>query len=284
MGFKKKQLAVIGDPITHSLSPLIQNAAIEKLKIPITYKAIRVPSERLKEFVRTQARKLVGFNVTVPHKRAILPYLNSLSQEAKIIGAVNTVLNKNGKLFGFNTDGTGYLKSLHETAHFDPRGKNIVVLGAGGAARGIATVLALSRAKSITLANRTLSRAREVVRDLKIHFKHVKWYSTVLFKEKFKKSLKQAHLLINTTSIGLKGTAFENFPFNHLKTQCLVSDIVYHPRMTPFLKQAKRLSHPIHTGEGMLVYQGALALELWTGCQPDIRLMKKVLLEALKKR
>jgi shikimate dehydrogenase len=278
---KKKLLAVIGDPVSHSLSPLIQNAAIKKLKLPYEYQAIRVKPEQLKTFMRTRAKKLAGFNVTIPHKEAILPYLDRLAVEAKMIGAVNTIMQRNGTWVGFNTDGSGYLLSLQQDKKFNPRGRHVTLLGAGGAARAIANVLGLNRAKSITIANRTLSRANPLVMSLKKNLPQVEFQCCSLEDKRFESALQRSHLLINTTSVGLKGTSFPSFPWKKLRTDALVSDIVYTPRMTPFLKAAKKAGHPIHTGEGMLIYQGALALELWTGHRPDVRLMRRVLLKKL---
>ncbi len=278
----KKQLAVIGDPISHSLSPLIQSAAIKKLRIPYEYKALRVRPKELRRFMKGKSGELAGFNVTIPHKEAIIPFLDRLAFEAKSIGAVNTVMNRNGELIGFNTDGAGYLLSLEKDKKFYPRGKRITLLGAGGAARAIAVVLGLNGAKSLVIANRTISRARRLARDLKKHLPQVPISSCGLKGKEFETALKNTQLLINTTMVGMGGTAFEDFPWKRLNPKALVSDIVYRPQITPFLKSARKAGHPIHPGEGMLVYQGALALELWTGKQPDVRLMRRVMLKALK--
>ncbi len=275
------QLAVIGDPVSHSLSPEMQNAALKKLKLPLRYGAIRVRPQELKSFVKGLGRRLMGFNVTIPHKVAIVPLLDRIAFEAKLIGAVNTVLSRNGFLVGFNTDGAGYLMSLLNDAKFQPRGKQVTLLGAGGAARAIGTALGLNQVRSLTIANRTQENAARLTKDLIRNLPKISIHSCGLTGKAFASALKNSHLLINTTSIGLHATAFPDFPWKSLKKGALVSDIVYHPRMTPFLKAAKKYSHPIHSGEGMLVHQGALALEIWTGMKPDTRLMRRVLLKNL---
>ncbi len=281
---KKKLLAVIGDPVAHSLSPVMQNAALKKLKLPYEYIPLRIKPEQLKEFAQTKAKRLLGFNITIPHKETILPFLDRLTFEAKLIGAVNTVLQENGKLVGFNTDGSGYLMSLEREKKFNPRNRDIVMLGAGGAARAIATILLLNQARSLVIANRSIQRAQALAQELSSHFKKQKIFWCGLEGNELKKYLKRTHLLINATSVGLKGTHFIDFPWKDLYRQALVSDIVYAPQpMTSFLKEAKKAGHKIHTGEGMLVYQGALALEIWTGKKPDAYLMRRVLLKELKK-
>ena len=278
----KKRLAVIGDPVSHSLSPAMQNAAIQRLKAPYRYQAIRIGQESLPDFIKTKAPTLAGFNVTVPLKEAIVPLLDRLAFEAKLIGAVNTVLPKEGELIGFNTDGAGYLMSLHADRKFNPKGKRVVILGSGGAARALAAVLALAHAKSVTVANRTLHRAEQLTRELRFRLPKAELNFCPLRGTPLERALRRCDLLINTTRVGLGGTSFEGFPWEKLKRNALVSDIVYNPRMTPFLKTAKKFRHPIHTGDGMLVYQGALAFEIWTGRKPPVQVMYKTLLKHLK--
>ncbi|HCU24981.1 MAG TPA: shikimate dehydrogenase [Deltaproteobacteria bacterium] len=279
---KIQSLAVIGDPISHSLSPLMHNAAIRKLKAPYRYKAIRVTPKKLEEFSKTCALRLAGFNVTVPHKEAIVPFLDRLAYEAKLIGAVNTVVCKNGELIGFNTDGAGYLMSLQAEKKFNPGGRRIMILGAGGAARALAAALILAKAKSVIVANRTPKRAVQLVRELSFRLPGAKLEACPLTGKEFETALRRCDLLINTTRVGLGGSSFENFPWEKLKASALVSDIVYSPRFTPFLKSARKHKHPIHTGDGMLLYQGALAFEIWTGLKPDVKEMRKILHKKLK--
>ncbi len=262
----------------------MQSAAIRDLRIPYEYRAIRVKADKLKQFMKTQAKQLAGFNVTIPHKVAILGLLDRLAFEAKLIGAVNTAMFRDGEWIGFNTDGAGYLMSLQEDAGFNPRDRHVVLLGAGGAARAISIALGLHRAKSITIANRTEDRALALVSDLHKKLPKLTVEGVALHGAAFRDALKRCHLLVNCTAVGLKNSKFQDFPWEELAGDTLVSDIVYHPRFTPFLKTAKRAGHPIHSGEGMLVHQGALALEIWTGKKPDTGLMRRVLLKELRKR
>jgi shikimate dehydrogenase len=164
---------------------------------------------------------------------------------------------------------------------FNPKGKRVVILGAGGAARALAVVLSLAHAKSVAVVNRTPRRATELAQELGFRLK-AKILGLPLAGEAFEAALQDCDLLINTTRVGLGGSSFEDFPWTKLRRRALVSDIVYSPRMTPFLKTAKRRGHKVHTGDGMLVYQGALAFEIWTGLQPDVRAMRRELLKRLK--
>jgi shikimate dehydrogenase len=273
--------ALLGDPVAHTLSPAMQNAAIERLELPYRYRAIRVKPGELPAFLRGKATQLEGFNVTVPHKEAIAPLLDRLAYEAELIGAVNTVLRREGKWLGFNTDGAGYLMSLQADAKFSVRAKRVLLLGAGGSARGIAVALLLAKARQVIIANRTLARAEGLVHDLGFRLGKDKLSALPLEGKDFEKALSRADLLINTTRVGLGGSSFSDFPWKKLKKGALVSDIVYIPRLTPFLKAAKKWKHPIHTGEGMLIFQGALALEIWTGAKPDPKLMRRAILKKL---
>jgi shikimate 5-dehydrogenase len=278
---KKPRLAVIGDPVSHSLSPLFQNAALKKLGLNWEYRALRVRAVELRAFMAGPAKQLAGFNVTIPHKESILPMMDRLSFEAQVIGAVNTVVIRNGERIGFNTDGSGYLLSLQQEKKLNPKSRHVTLLGAGGAARAIASVLCLNRVKSLTLANRSIGRGEALAGQLRGRFPKIEIFSCELWSGEFEAALRRSQLLVNTTSVGLHGSAFENFPYAKLKKGALVSDIVYNPRLTPFLKAAKKAGHPIHSGEGMLAQQGALSLELWTGKVPDVKLMMRVLRKEL---
>jgi shikimate dehydrogenase len=277
----RKQLAVIGDPVAHSLSPAMQNAALRELSLPFTYRKIHVRPPELKKFMKQRAPKLAGFNCTLPHKEAILEYLDWISPVAQQMGAVNTVVQRQGKFFGFNTDGTGYLKSLEEEMEWIPQGKKIAILGAGGAARGLALALAAAGASELAVCNRTLARAKTLVAHLKRSFPKLKLKASPLNGPGLERALTGAELLVNTTTLGMEGNAWQDFPWQALPRQALVSDIIYHRRITPLLRDAKTHGHLIHTGEGMLVHQGALAFLLWTGHLPNTKLMYRELRKAL---
>ncbi len=273
---------IIGDPINHSLSPAMHNAALQKLGLAQAYLPFRIRPQGLKAFLKnTPVRGLTGFNVTIPHKEAIIPFLASLTREAKLIGAVNTVRRRKGRWEGDNTDGRGYLASLSADTGFSPRGKRIVILGAGGAARAVTYALAKKRPKSIVIMNRTEERARTLAQEFSGKFR-THFTALPLEKEACCWVFPDADLVVNTTSIGMKGTRFDELDLKALPKTAIVSDLVYRPLKTPLLKQAERLKLKTHTGLGMLLHQGALAFEWLTGRRAPLAVMKKALLDALK--
>jgi shikimate dehydrogenase len=279
-----KTMGVIGNPISHSLSPLMQNAALAQAGIPAVYMPFQVSPEGLEEFcVNAVKNRMVGFNVTVPHKQAILPHLHSVSREARLIGAVNTVLVKGKKLIGYNTDAMGYCASLAREAGFDVTGKQAILLGAGGAARAIAVALGLKRAREVIIINRTPKKAFDLASEFSKKFPKTIFSACAL-------EALQTHdwpgmdLLVNATSMGMNAKKTYPLPLGQLPRHALVSDIVYNPLETPLLKAAKRHKLKTHAGWGMLLYQGALSFEIWTRKKAPLDVMKTALMEALKKR
>lgn len=301
-GIAPRFIGIIGDPIAHSLSPAMHNAAFQKAGLPFVYLPFHVTARQLPRFikaVRGQSRwgaigvesgisprfkrgsglaspnesTLSGFNVTIPHKEKVMRYLDSVSPEARAIGAVNTVVIRNNKLLGFNTDTPGYLRSLTTETGFRPRGKRVLILGAGGAARAVIFALAQAGAKEITVSDQIPGKAQRLVKEFRKRFKQVRIGGV---------EIKTADLLVNATPVGLNGTRFKNLPIEELPRRAIVSDLVYHPAMTPLLKEAKRRGFKIHSGLGMLLGQGALSFQLWTGKRPDPGVMKKALLDALR--
>lgn len=281
---KTKILGIIGWPIGHSYSPLIHNAAFQELGLEYCY--VPLPVERdLEGALRGfKAMGFIGGNVTIPYKEKIMPYLDEISPEANLIGAVNTLRIEHGKLVGYNTDGTGFVRSLKEEAAFDPKGKRFVLLGGGGAARGIAVALALAGCHQIALVNRSLDGPTSIKKILTDNFSCevgvFPWEEEVLAE-----LLRQTDCLINTTPLGM-------YP-NHqmpsiIPAQILpsgglmVADIVYNPRMTSLLQTAQDRGNSILSGEGMLLYQGIIGFELWTGQKAPIKVMKEKLLKKLQ--
>lgn len=278
-------LGIIGDPIAHSLSPAMHNAVLRRSGFRFFYLPFHVTPDRLKGFVRdVPLLHLAGFNVTIPHKEAILKHLSWVSPEARAIGAVNTVVVSGGRLKGYNTDAPGYLRSLMEETEFRPKGKSVLMLGAGGSARAVLFALASAGAKTIVIANRTPPRARALAREFSRKFPRVAFSATPLETPALATCFPATDLLVNTTSVGLGGTAFPHLPLARIKKSAVVSDLVYKPLMTPLLKAAARRGLAIHTGDGMLLHQGALAYRLWTGRKADLKVMKKALLRAMKRR
>ena len=276
-----KNLAVIGWPIAHSLSPVLQNAAIEKAGIDYVYTALPVKPEDLSSAVNgLKALQFRGWNVTIPHKTAIMELLDEIDEDARIIGAVNTVVNDAGHLKGFNTDVTGFIQALRDKG-FDPEDKTVVLLGAGGAARAVVWGLLKAGAQAIRIGVRTPAKVQPLVEEFRqygtITVKH--WES-----EAFAAELSTADLLVNTTPLGMtpQVEAMPPVDWSNVKADAFVYDIIYTPAETLFLREAREKGHPTLNGEGMLAGQGAAAFEKWTGVKPDVELMKNKLREALK--
>ena len=265
------KLGVIGYPISHSLSPRMQNAALRALSLDGEYSAIAVESADLLETVRgLLAQGFAGLNVTIPHKQAILPLMDELANSARVIGAVNTIVNLNGRMIGHNTDAAGFMRGL-TNAGFNPAGARVLVLGAGGAARAV--VYALSDAKaSVVIWNRTHERAERLASDFGADAIDCLPMGT----------LSRFDLIINTTSIGMSPHPDETplqFPMGETPPQW-VYDLVYRPRETRFLREARAAGARTIGGLDMLVYQGAEAFTLWTGRAAPVDVMRNAILDS----
>lgn len=277
-----KIYGIFGYPLGHSVSPAIQNCALDDYGLKSIYFAFECPPARFRYLMRhLKSLVLDGFNVTVPYKEEVIGYLNRLSPEAKILGAVNTV-KKQGKIWiGYNTDLYGFLKSLRETG-FHAKNRCAVILGAGGSARAVVYGLAKSGVRKIAIFNRTIGRAKHVVSQFKKKFPKVNWAIYPIDQRKLKEVLSNSDLLVNTTKVGLKPSdpllvSRSVFP----NQKILVYDLIYKPKQTKLLKLASSLGHKTMNGEAMLLHQGARAFELWTGKRAPIRDMKKALDHAL---
>ncbi|BFH12706.1 shikimate dehydrogenase [Paenibacillus melissococcoides] len=265
--------AVIGDPIKHSKSPLMHNAALRELGLNAVYTAFRVAPEQLGQAVQgMRALGIGGMNVTIPHKEAVMAHLDEVDESASVIGAVNTIVNRNGRLIGYNTDGLGFVRSLQEEMISDLRQSRILLIGAGGAARGIAYALLKAGCRRLHIANRTLARAEALARDLSA-FGTV---AAVQLGERPAIGAHEADIVIHTTSVGMHPDV-EAVPFDPdwLRPDMIVSDIVYNPLETALLREAGKRGCRTHSGLGMFVYQGAIALELWTGAAAPAALMRE---------
>lgn len=273
--------AVIGDPITHSLSPVLHNTALKKLKIAARYEAIQIDRKNLKNiFQKLRRGKLSGINVTVPHKQTVIRYLDTLSPTAKKTKSVNTIYWHQNKLVGDSTDGAGYIASLKKEAHCSPKNKNVVMIGAGGASLAIAVALCEAGIGSLTLVNRHVRKAQNQIRKYRKIFPKIVFNEVPATLDIF--DFSHIHLLINATSLGLKNNPWPCLDFvKKLPKGTLVSDIVYNPKWTPLLKMAKKQGLKTHFGYGMLLYQGALAFEKFTGKKAPVATMKKALLRKL---
>jgi shikimate dehydrogenase len=278
-----KICAIIGDPVEHTMSPAMHNAAFQEKRLDYVYIPFRVKTEQLKQAVAgLKALNIRDFNVTIPHKVAVIPLLDKLDPLAEKIGAVNTVVNENGKLKGYNTDVEGFLQALTEHG-FKPEGKKIIILGAGGASRAISYILAQAGAY-LTILNRQqeLDWAVDIARLINTNFKReVK----VLELGHLPEVLTGADLLVNATSVGMSPNA--NVSPVHaklLKGVPLIFDIVYNPIQTKLLKDAAAAGAKTIRGVDMLVWQGVAAFEKWTGKKAPVGLMRQTAVKILECR
>jgi len=262
----------------------MHNAAFKELGLDYEYIPFEVEPEDLHEAINgLRALHIAGFNVTIPHKEAIVPLLDDVTKLARTIGAVNTVENQEGKLIGYNTDGLGFIESLNEDAGFDPKGKRVVVLGAGGASRGVATMLAEVGASSIMLSDVFEDKGQELVEYLN-SLTETKCSFAKPDSASLSDEIEYADLLINTTPIGMHPKENESpLPKKvKLNKKTLVYDLVYNPSETKLLKTAKAASCKVVSGLGMLVRQGALAFTVFTGEEPPIETMWQAAKAALR--
>ena len=276
------RVAVFGDPVAHSLSPAMHNAAFRALGIKWVYGKERVSKARLRAALRrAMARGYRGVNLTIPLKEAALPLMDSLTPEARQARAVNTVTFESGLMEGHSTDGQGFLRALAEGRRFDPSGARVVILGAGGAARSVALALARAGARSIEILNRRPARARALARDLR-RVRNVRVRGGPLPPpDGWRARLAGARLLVNATPLGLHGEP-SPVPRDALGRRLGVVDLVYNPPVTDLLRAARTRGAWGVNGAGMLVHQGALAFERWTRRRAPVAVMRRSLAAALR--
>jgi shikimate dehydrogenase len=277
-----KVYGIFGNPLAHTVSPAIQNCAFDFYGLRSIYFAFERSPERFRYLMRgLHSLVLSGFNITVPFKETIIPYLNRLSPDARIVGAVNTVKKETNRWVGYNTDVYGFLAGL-EQARFKVKKKTVVILGAGGSARAVLFALGKGGAGKIVVANRTFGRARKLVRKFRSLFPSIQWTAIEIKGNQLKLFLSDADLLVNTTKAGLKPSDPLLIPKSFFPSRkILVYDLIYKPNETKLMKTAKRLGHRVINGETMLLHQGARAFEIWTGKRAPINQMRKVLHDAL---
>lgn len=280
---KTQNLGVIGWPIAHSLSPVIQNAAIEAAGVDYNYTALPVAPENLPAAVEgMKALNYRGWNVTIPHKSAIMPLLDEVDEAARIIGAVNTVVNDEGRLTGHNTDCLGFMGAL-KNRNIDMTDRTAVLLGAGGAARAVIWGLLQAGTAEVVLGVRNPAKAQPLAEEFAAYGKVTvcSWDA-----EEFAVKLGDCSLLVNTTPLGMTPKVEECPPVDWSKVNpsAFVYDIIYTPAETRFLREAKAHGHDVVNGEEMLAGQGAEALAMWTGCQPNLTVMQQALRQALTER
>lgn len=281
MNYKAELVAVFGQPVAENPTGVMQEAAFAAAGLDWRYLTIEVPPDRLGEAVNgARAMGFQGFNLTIPHKVAVMRHLDEIAPSARLIGAVNTVRREADRLIGENTDGKGFLRGLRADAGIDPAGKRIVVLGAGGAARAIATELALADGAHITVVNRSESRGRSMTDDLRaavkteVHFQL--WRGSYAVPA-------SVDVLVNATSIGLYpdtgGTP--DVDLSAARGDLVVCDAVFNPPETGLLRLARDHGLRVLDGLSMLVYQGVIGFELWTRRPAPEAVMKEALRRSL---
>ena len=279
-----QRLGIIGHPIGHSISPVFQQAALDAIGFDGAYEAWDVAPDGVGEFVTgLRSPGTLGINVTVPHKEAVIPFLDEVDDWASTAGAVNTIVNRDGRLTGHNTDGIGFLRALREGADFDPRGRDVLVLGAGGSARGVVYALARAGIAQLFIANRTLERAERLV-DIAID-SGVAAEAMVL--SDAPGATREVSLIVNCTSMGMvHGPDEDGSPLSaaDIPSTVLVNDLVYNPLETPLLREAARAGAATLGGIQMLVYQGAASFEMWTGHDAPAAVMLEAATAAMRAR
>jgi shikimate dehydrogenase len=274
-------------PVHHSLSPIMHNAAFAELGLAHYYQAFDILPEQLETAIQgIRALKIMGVNVSIPHKEHVIPHLDEIDDEALVIGAVNTIVqDSDGRLKGYNTDGAGYVQSLlAETGISLPHSQGLI-LGAGGAAKGIAVYLLKHGCNQLTVTNRTRGKATDLALQLERYIQQQGLHGSVNaidWSEASQESFNY-QLIVNTTPIGMwPHSAQTPISLEGINKNTIVSDIVYNPLTTQFLMEAAQQGAITHQGLGMFIYQGALAFQYFTGKQAPVNRMREVVLERLQ--
>jgi shikimate dehydrogenase len=280
--YKAELVGVFGHPVAENPTIVMLEAAFQALGLNWRYLTIEVYPAALADAMKgLRAFNMQGINLTIPHKVAVLQYLDDVAGDARLMGAVNTVRREGDKLIGENTDGKGFLRSLREDAHLDPAGKRVVVLGAGGAARAITVELALAGAAHLTVVNRSPERGEALVNLLNqktpVTAEFGPWDDVYPLPA-------DTEVLVNATSIGLfpDVTARPRLDYDTINPGMVVCDVIPNPPHTPFLKAAETRGARTLDGLGMLVYQGAIGFKMWTGLDAPVEVMHQALAEAFQ--
>ena len=308
-----KFVGIIGYPVGHSVSPQMQQAALDHYKLDIKYEMWETAPDKLASFVeRLRQPQYLGANITIPHKGAMLQLVDDLEALAAEVVVVNTVVNRDGRLLGFNTDAVGFLKALTKDGGFDPEEKHAVILGAGGVARAATFALSKAGIKSLTITDIDMDRAHKLKDELERSLartqgkpprscydaKDITWIDSLTYKmwpipdikvlslndTQFKNTVSACDLIVNCTPTGMKHSASENkspLEAGFITDKAFVYDVVYNPLVTKLLADARKAGASTLNGLPMLVYQGAIAFELWTGREAPVDIMFKAAEKAL---
>ncbi|MCF8009779.1 MAG: shikimate dehydrogenase [Clostridiales bacterium] len=283
--------ALFGHPVKHSFSPVLHNSAFKYLNLNYIYTAFDIMPRNLEPAIfAVEMLNLGGVNITIPHKEKVIDFLDELDISAQLSGSVNTVVNRNNKLTGYNTDGPGFTRSLQEDCSFNPAKKTVLIAGAGGAARAVGMQLALSGASAIGIFNRRSEKASELAQKIKestgVSTEVLPWprEEHPVQQKSLSSFFSQADLVVNCTPLGMSGVAGQMPPLPyHLANPGQVAyDLIYNPRQTRFIKKFKEKGCTAVNGTGMLLHQGAQAFELWTGLSAPLDVMHRALQNYIK--
>ncbi|HJL91576.1 MAG TPA: shikimate dehydrogenase [Acidimicrobiales bacterium] len=273
-------VGVIGNPVKHSLSPVILNAAFREAKMNWVYTAFETPEEKLADAISgIRALGIAGLSVTMPHKASVCPLLDEISDSAKTLQAVNCIVNDAGNLKGHNTDGDGFLDAVKHDAGMDIAGKKVLVIGSGGSARSIIHSLGKAGVREIAVMNRTKKKAFDALELAGPVGRYVE-------ENEISEVVSEADLVINATPIGMSDTEdITNFPVepNLFTKGQLAVDLIYHPISTPWMKALRDRKVEAHGGLSMLIFQAARAFKLWTGKEAPVDAMRKAALDEIEK-
>lgn len=274
-----KIYCIFGHPVSHSLSPAMHNSAFSALGLDCAYVAFDISPEEIGKAVQAvRTLGISGVNITIPHKESIIPHLDEIAPDAELTGAVNTVKNDGGKLSGHNTDVGGFLRAVREDLGIEPGGSKVFLAGAGGAARAVMSAFCMNGAERIYVLNRTLDKAQRLASDFGERFTKTSIEAVPFGDVKaIEAALGKADILVNSTSSGMDGREGLDLPLDKMKKTAAVYDLVYKPRETELVKEARGLGLKAAGGLGMLLYQGALSFEIWTGRQAPVDVMRKAL-------
>jgi shikimate dehydrogenase len=270
---------IFGHPVKHSLSPDMHNGAFNELGLNSVYVAFDIEPGNIGEATSSiRVMGIKGINITIPHKQTIIPFLDEVSPDAKLTGAVNTVKNENGKLSGFNTDVGGFLRAIREDLDFTPEGKILFLIGAGGAARAVLSAFSMNGGSVVYLADIVKEKAIELADHFKTNFKDIR-FETINIEDRgiMSEKFSDADILVNASPAGMEGVGALDIPLASLKKTAVVYDLVYKPVNTKLLQDAKELGHKASGGLTMLLYQGAESFEIWTGKTAPVDVMKRAL-------
>ncbi|MBI1884690.1 MAG: shikimate dehydrogenase [Chlamydiae bacterium] len=283
MNHQKFLCGIFGFPIAHSASPAMQNAAFRALGLEGVYLPFEILPRHLEKAMEAiRVLNFAGVNVTIPYKEKVIPYLDALSPEAKLIGAVNTIQNKEGRLIGHNTDAPGIKRALEEGWGRSLKNANVVLLGAGGAARAVAVQAGLSGVRKIVIINRSRRRLKNLILHLKESFPKMQVRGFSSGDSEARSEVLEADCLVNATPLGMSPMDPEPCPPRDLDPRTYVYDLVYRPMESHWVKEAIERGCRGSGGSSMLLYQGALAFKIWTGHRPPIEVMRQALMECLK--